>query len=98
MIRVTKEHIDALTYEIIGAAIDVHKHLGPGLLESVYQACMDEELKYRGVPIKSQMIIPITYRDITVEALLKADIFADKLIVVELKSVEKILPIHAVIS
>ena len=94
MRNITKEYINALSYEIIGAAIDVHKHLGPGLLESVYQVCMDEELKYREIPNKSQMIIPITFRNITLDALLKADFFADDLIVIELKSVEKVLPIH----
>jgi GxxExxY protein len=91
---VTKEYIDALSYEMIGAAIEVHKQLGPGLLESVYHSCLVEELKYREIPYKSEMIIPITYRNITIDALLKADIFADELMVVELKSVEKILPIH----
>ncbi len=94
MSRVTKERINALSYELVGAAIEVHKQLGPGLLESVYQSCMVEELKYRQIPNKSQMIIPIIYRNITIDALLKADIFADDLIVVELKSVEKIMPIH----
>ena len=94
MPRITKELINALSYEIIGAAIEVHKQLGPGLLESVYQHCMQEEFKYRQLPNKAQMIIPINYRDTIIDALLKADFFVDELVVVELKSVEKILPVH----
>jgi GxxExxY protein len=94
MYRITKERIDALSYEIIGAAIEVHKQLGPGLLESVYQACMVEELKYREISTKSELIIPIEYRGINIDASLRCDILVDDLIVVELKSVENLLPIH----
>lgn len=90
----TKELLNALTYEIIGAAIEVHKYLGPGLLESVYQACIEEDLKQRGVPIQSQMIIPVEYKGLQIDALLRCDIFAYERIVVEIKAVEKILPIH----
>ena len=94
MYRITKERIDALSYEIIGAAIEVHKQIGPGLLESVYQACMVEELKYREISTKSELIIPIEYRGISINASLRCDILIDDLIVVELKSVENLLPIH----
>jgi GxxExxY protein len=94
MNRITKERIDALSYEIIGAAIEVHKQLGPGLLESVYQACMVEEFKFREISIKSEMIIPVEYRGIHIDALLRCDLLVDELIVVELKSMEKLLPIH----
>lgn len=94
MNRITKERIDALSYEIIGAAIEVHKQLGPGLLESVYQVCMVEEFKYREIPVKSEVIIPIEYRGKNIDALLRCDLLVDELIVVELKSMEKFLPIH----
>ena len=94
MNRITKERIDALSYEIIDAAIEVHKQLGPGLLESVYQACMVEEFKFREISIKSEMIIPVEYRGINIEASLRCDLLVDELIVVELKSVEKLLPIY----
>jgi GxxExxY protein len=94
MNRITKERIDALSYEIIGAAIEVHKQVGPGLLESVYQACMLEEFKYREIFAKSEMIIPIEYRGINIDASLRCDLLVDDLIAVELKSVEKFLPIH----
>ena len=94
MYNLTKKFIDQVSYEIIGAAIEVHKQLGPGLLESVYHTCMKEELKYREIPFKSEMIIPVKYREIQVDALLRCDLFVDSLVVLELKSVEKVLPIH----
>ena len=94
MYNLTKKFIDQVSYEIIGAAIEVHKQLGPGLLESVYHTCMKEELKYREIPFESEMIIPVKYRGIQVDAALRCDLFVDSLVVVELKSVEKILPIH----
>ncbi len=90
----TKELLNSLTYEIIGAAIDVHKYLGPGLLESVYHACMEVELKQRGVPFQSQINIPVEYKGLQIDALLRCDIFAYERIVVEIKAVEKTLPIH----
>jgi GxxExxY protein len=91
---VTKKFLNELTYEIIGVAIEVHKHLGPGLLENVYQSCMHEEFKLREIPTQSQMTIPIEYKGITVDALLKCDFFVDELIAIELKSVNAILPVH----
>ena len=94
MHRITKKFIDQLSYEIIGAAIEVHKQIGPGLLESVYHICMKEELKYRELPFQSEMIIPVKYRELDLDALLRSDLFVDDLIAVELKAVEKILPIH----
>jgi len=59
MYKITKKFMDQLSYEIIGAAMEVHKEMGPGLLESVYQACMQEELTYREIPFKSEMTIPV---------------------------------------
>lgn len=91
---ITKKFLNALSYEIIGVAIEVHKHLGPGLLESVYHSCMQEEFKLRDIPVKSQMIIPIEYKGLDIETVLRCDFFVDDQVVVELKSVEKILPIH----
>lgn len=94
MYNITKKFIDQVSYEIIGAAIEVHKLMGPGLLESVYHACMKEEFKYREIHFKSEMTIPLIYRNKSIEALLRCDLFVEDLVVVELKSVEKILPIH----
>ena len=92
--RITKKFLNELTYEIIGVAIEVHRHLGPGLLESVYHSCMQEEFKLRDIPVKSQMVIPIEYKGLDLDALLRCDFLVDDLVVVELKSVEKVLPIH----
>lgn len=94
MYEITKKFVDQLSYEIIGAAIEVHKQIGPGLLESVYHICMKEELKYREIPFKSEMIIPVKYRAIELDTLLRCDLFVDNLIAVELKAVEKTLPVH----
>ncbi|MGC4100525.1 GxxExxY protein [Ferruginibacter sp.] len=94
MYKVTKERVDLLSYEIIGAAIEVHKQLGPGLLESVYHACMIEEFKYQEILTTSEMMIPVEYRKEEIDAHLRCDFFVDDLIVLEIKSVEKILPIH----
>jgi GxxExxY protein len=91
---ITKKLLNDLTYEIIGVAIEVHKYLGPGLLESVYQSCMYEEFRLREIPTKSQMVIPIDYKGLMIDALLKCDFFVDDLIVIELKSVNIILPVH----
>lgn len=74
--------------------MEVHRHLGPGLLESVYHSCMQEEFKLRDIPVKSQMLIPIEYKGLDIEAILRCDFLVDDLMVVELKSAEKILPIH----
>lgn len=94
MYKITKEVVDQLAYEIIGAAIEVHKQMGPGLLESVYHACMKEELKYREINFTSETIIPIKYKEVELNALLKCDLLMENLIVVELKAVEKMLSIH----
>ncbi|WPR77995.1 GxxExxY protein [Algoriphagus sp. NG3] len=90
----TQKELDELTYKINGAAIEVHKHLGPGLLESVYQKCLAEELRLRNISFQQELILPIQYKGISVTADLRLDFFIEKNIVVELKSVSEILPIH----
>ncbi|WP_439488362.1 GxxExxY protein [Algoriphagus sp.] len=90
----TQKELDELTYKINGAAIEVHKHLGPGLLESVYQKCLAEELRLRNISFQQELILPIQYKGISVLADLRLDFFIEKNIVVELKSVSEILPIH----
>jgi len=94
---VTQKYLDELTYEIIGAAIEVHRHLGPGLLESVYEKCLIHELHLRKLRCLSQQRVPVTYKEIQVEAELRFDVLVENLIVVELKSIEGILPIHQAI-
>jgi GxxExxY protein len=90
----TKSYLKELTYKINGAAIEVHKQLGPGLLESIYHKCMLYELNKKGIQYQSELIIPIEYKEIVLDADIRCDIFVEESIVVELKAVEKVLPIH----
>lgn len=91
----TKKYLNELTYNVLGAAIEVHKELGPGLLESIYQRCLEHELYLRGINFISQMNIPITYKQKTFNADLRCDLIIEDCLVTELKSVESVLPIHA---
>ncbi len=83
-----------LSQKIIGSAIEVHKTLGAGLLESVYEECLAIQMKNDGLNFTRQEIIPIKYKGITLENSFKADIIVENEIIIELKAVEKILPIH----
>jgi GxxExxY protein len=83
-----------LTYQINGAAIEVHKFLGPGLLESVYHKCLKKELNLRGISFKSELLVPIVFKDLEIETDLRCDLFIENCIVIELKAIEIILPIH----
>ncbi len=91
---VNKKYIDSLTYSIIGCAIEVHKALGPGLLESVYQKCLIRELLLKNFDIRSQLKVPITYKGLDIEAELRLDTLVDDLIVIEIKAVEAINPVY----
>jgi GxxExxY protein len=92
--KYSKKYLDDLTYELIGAAIEVHKVLGPGLLESAYHQCLSHELSLRRISFKTEVIIPIEYKDIEFETSLRCDLFIDEIFVVELKAIESVLPIH----
>ena len=84
-----------LTHAVIGAAIEVHREMGPGLLESVYQKCMEMELKLRGLDFQAQARLPLVYKGIPLDAdELRMDFFFTNQLVVELKAVERLLPIH----
>jgi GxxExxY protein len=89
----TKESIDRLTFKIIGCAIEVHKELGPGLLENVYEKCFIHELGLKGFIVKSQCSIPVNYKGIEVNCDLRFDVLVDDLVIVELKSVDTMNPI-----
>lgn len=93
MKRLTKKYINQLTYQIIGAAIEVHKALGPGLLESVYEKCMIHELTSRGLHVKFQQSVPVIYKNTILDAELRYDILVENCIVVELKAVQNLLPV-----
>ena len=84
---------DPLTAEAIGAAIEVHRYLGPGLLESVYHKCLIHELELRGVTVRTQVSVPITYKGLVVENALLLDILVGDELILELKSVERMEPI-----
>jgi len=90
----TQKYIDDLTYRIIGRAIEVHKHIGPGLLESVYEKCFVHELGINGLQYKSQQKVPINYKGIDLNAELRYDVLVEDLVIVELKAMDGILPIH----
>lgn len=83
-----------LTGEIIKAALEVHRNLGPGLLESVYEACFVHELSCLGLQAEQQVVLPVIYKGIQIKQDLRIDLWINRKVIVELKSCEKILPIH----
>ena len=83
-----------LTGQILGAAIEVHKQLGPGLLESTYQACLCHELELRGISFECQKPLPLEYKGIRLECGYRIDLLVADLVIVEIKSVEALAPIH----
>lgn len=85
--------LDALAYDVIGAAIEVHHRLGPGFLESVYEEAMSVELALRGIPFHRQITFPVHYKDREI-ARSKLDFLVDEQLVLELKAVEDLRPIH----
>jgi GxxExxY protein len=89
-----EEERDALTQAVIGAAIEVHREMGPGLLESVYQTCMEYELRLRGLEFRPQVRIPLVYKGVKLDDELVMDLYFPERLVVELKAVERLLPIH----
>ncbi|WP_205625351.1 GxxExxY protein [Flavobacterium sp. ABG] len=91
---VTKKYLSDLIYQVNGAAIEVHKNIGPGLLESIYHQCMIKELSLRGINFQSELIISIEYKGLELESDLRCDLFIDNCLVLELKAVDKIIPVH----
>lgn len=86
--------LNEISEQVIGAAIEVHKQLGPGLLESVYEVCMGQELALRGIKYQSQVSVPIIYKGTRLEADYRADLIVESQVVVELKAIEKLLAVH----
>ena len=86
---------DELTHSVIGCAIEVHKNLGPGLLESTYEFCLIYELNKLGLTAKSQVDLPIYYKDTYINAGYRLDVLLPDKLIIELKAVEKLLPIHS---
>jgi GxxExxY protein len=79
-----------ISSQIIGAAIEVHKHLGPGLLESSYEACLIHELRECGFQVKSQVFVPVFYKGVEIDAKYRLDILVEDRVIIEVKSVEKL--------
>ena len=90
----TEDDLNQISGSVIGCAIEVHRVLGPGLLESAYQQCMMWELRNAGLSCKDQVTIPLKYKDLVVANAYRVDLLVEDEIVVELKSVEKLEPIH----
>lgn len=86
--------LDALTGNIIGAAIDVHRVLGPGLLESAYEACLSHELRLRKLSVEEQKPVPISYKGFTLDCGYRVDIVVENQVIIEIKSVVGLGPIH----
>lgn len=89
-----KDKANTLSYEVIGAAMEVHRHLGPGLLESSYRMCMEHELGLRGIPFRSEVPLPVNYKGLRIETAYRMDLVIDDLVIIELKSVEALNSIH----
>lgn len=92
--RITKKYLNELTYKVIGCAIEVHKQLGPGLLESVYEKCFLKELSLRDISYKNQLWVPLNYKGLELDTELRLDVLIEYVICVELKAQEGILPVH----
>jgi GxxExxY protein len=86
--------VNELTKEIIGAAIEVHRALGPGLLESAYEECLCRELSLRGVPFERQVPLPVEFKGLRLDCGYRLDLIVGKTVVVEIKAVESLLSIH----
>jgi GxxExxY protein len=89
-----KEESNSLTGKIIGAAIDIHRALGPGLLESAYEACFIYELRLRKMKVENQKAMPIFYKDVMLDCGYRADLIIEDQVIVEIKSVANLAPIH----
>jgi GxxExxY protein len=89
-----KDRLDSITRRIIGAAIEVHRRLGPGLLESAYATCLAFELRQMGLKIEEQRPLPVVYRDVKLDCGYRLDLVVEDSVVVEIKAVDQLAPIH----
>jgi GxxExxY protein len=90
----TQKYLNELTFAIVGVAIEIHKELGPGLLESVYEKCMTHLLKDRGLIVNSQQKVPLNFKGIYLDCDLRFDLMVENAIIVEIKAIDYIQPIH----
>jgi GxxExxY protein len=92
-LKISQQHINDISYKIVGCAIEVHKQLGPGLLESVYHPCMIYELK-KSFNVVSQLYVPVRYKEENFGGMLKLDLLVEDIVIVELKAVEVMIPLY----
>jgi len=89
-----QENLNRVTESVIGAAIEVHRALGPGLLESAYEACLAFELAQRGLKVEQQKPLPVVYREVKLDCGYRLDLFVEEAVIVEVKAVDRLAPIH----
>ena len=92
--QTSQKYLSELTFKVIGCAIEVHRNIGPGLLESVYEKCFLRELVLRGIQYKNQLRIPLEYKGIYLDAELRCDVLIEDILLVEIKAIEGFLPVH----
>jgi len=90
----TQKYLNELTHTIIGASIEVHKELGPGLLESIYEKCLCHSLKEKGLSFTTQQRVPLFFHGLYLDCDLRFDLMVENSIIVEIKAVDRLLPIH----
>jgi len=90
-----RSHVNRVTDAIIGSAIEVHRHLGPGVFESTCHACVAYELKTRGLSVRSKLKLPLTYKGLKIEGAYEIDLVVENLVVVEFKCVRELAPVHS---
>jgi GxxExxY protein len=93
---ISKTEYERIAKQIVNAAFEVHKELGPGLLESVYEVCLVEELRNRGLSVESQVKVPIVFKGKMLDKEFIVDLLVENSVIVELKAVENLLPVHEV--
>jgi GxxExxY protein len=95
-----REHVgkvdakDPLTSAIIGAAIEVHRGLGPGLLESAYEACLEYELRLQGLDVQRQLILPVTYKTLVLDQAYRLDLLVEGRVIIEIKAIDRLIEFH----
>ena len=89
-----KDRLDWITRRIIGAAIEVHRRLGPGLLESAYEACLAYELRQLDFKVEAQSPLPVVYRDVKLDCGYRLDLLVEDCVIIEIKAVDRLAPIH----
>lgn len=91
---ITKSYLNDLSYKIVGCEIEVHKHLGPGLLESVYHDCLKQEFFLRKINYENHLLVPINYKGLLLDTDYRLDFIVEDEIVIELKAMDGLLPVH----